>query len=478
MNWYYGPWVWDERLWRAPLGCVGIDLRTLPQQGTRGGEPGMSLFAGDLTENAADYVVVGRGHWSEVKPDARLRRILGHAAAGDTLADLVLSLISDRSDPAGHDAARPLMPSVGGSLDLHCAGMSAHAAYRWGQRHTNKIRDVIRADFAAAWEADPTHARKVLDYWSGKHAADWRQFVPPSLLPHVPSPLPHETTIADTFDRADGPIGTSSGGWSWSNVTGTWNIYSNAAGTSAGAGWLSCRAQSDLSSTDQYSQVVIGTTKEYYGPSCRVDASAITFYQFSADTTRYLFKLVAGTQTVIASTAGTQVGGQTWKTEANGSTIRGLVNGSQILSVTDTAISSGLRAGIAGFGASGYGVFASFEAADLPPPVPVNTVAPSCSPSSGTTAGNFVFSSGSWDNTPTSWAWEYRAQGSSGAWTQFSTSQNPTVAGSTFGAGVWDTRLTATNAGGSSTPATGNTATVSAVVSGGLRNTPSMRMGM
>lgn len=101
---------------------------------------------------------------------------------------------------------------------------------------------------------------------------------------------------------------------------------------------------------------------------------------------------------------------------------------------------------------------------DVLPAAPTNSVAPSCSPSSGTTADNFVFSSGTWTGSPTSWSWEYRAQGSGGAWTQFSTSQNPTVAGSTFGAGTWDTLLTATNAGGPSTPANGTQITVTVPV--------------
>lgn len=453
MRWYYGPWVWDESRWRAPRGCTGLDLRTLPEQGQQGGSPGLSLFAGTLAENAADYTFMGEGDWSEVKPNAKQRQAIGHATAGDTLADIILSILSDRSDPDGLDAPRPLMPSTSGGLDLHCAGMSSKRAYQWGQRHTNKIRDVLRKDFADAWEANPTHARKVLDFWRAKHGADWRQFVPPALLPHVPGPLKHETTITDTFDRADGPIGNSSEGWAWSNVAGTWTIYSNAAGASAGFGWLACRAQSDLSSADQYSQVVIGTTKEYYGPAVRMGASSpVTFYQFSADTTRYLFKLVGGAQTVIASTAGTQVSGQTWKIEANGSTIKGYVNAAEILSVTDTSISSGVRTGIAGNQFSGYGNFTSFEAADLLPPAPVNTVAPAITPTSGEVGDEFTCSEGTWDNTPTGFAYQWKLDGSN-VGTDANT-YTPVAAGSLT------CEVTASNAGGS-TPATSNSATVS-----------------
>lgn len=91
---------------------------------------------------------------------------------------------------------------------------------------------------------------------------------------------------------------------------------------------------------------------------------------------------------------------------------------------------------------------------------PTNSIAPSCTPDSGTTADDFVFDDGTWTGSPTNWSWEYRTAGS-GDWTEFSTSQNPTVEGSTFGEGSWNTRLTATNAGGSTT-ANGTTITVTA----------------
>jgi PKD repeat protein len=50
--------------------------------------------------------------------------------------------------------------------------------------------------------------------------------------------------------------------------------------------------------------------------------------------------------------------------------------------------------------------------------------------------------------TPGAWNWEYRASGTSNAWTSFATTQNPTYS---FAAGAYDIRLTATNGGGSNT---------------------------
>jgi PKD repeat protein len=68
----------------------------------------------------------------------------------------------------------------------------------------------------------------------------------------------------------------------------------------------------------------------------------------------------------------------------------------------------------------------------------------SATPQSGTAPLTVSFTDQS-TNTPTSWKWEYRAD--AGSWTEFgSGARNPSR---TFGAGTYDIRLTATNAGGS-----------------------------
>ena len=48
----YGPWRWEttqrfpQGCWMPPQGTVGtLDLRSIPQCGQRGGEPGMGVFA-------------------------------------------------------------------------------------------------------------------------------------------------------------------------------------------------------------------------------------------------------------------------------------------------------------------------------------------------------------------------------------------------------------------------------------------------
>jgi hypothetical protein len=106
------------------------------------------------------------------------------------------------------------------------------------------------------------------------------------------------------------------------------------------------------------------------------------------------------------------------------------------------------------------------------PPVPVNTVAPTIAPTSGT-AGSTTYSVtsvGSWTNSPTGYAyqWQYNDQGAtflniSGA---INSSYSPP---SNFFSGLFYNspircRIIASNAGGDSSPAFSNTASVSAPV--------------
>jgi hypothetical protein len=104
--------------------------------------------------------------------------------------------------------------------------------------------------------------------------------------------------------------------------------------------------------------------------------------------------------------------------------------------------------------------------------VPVNTVAPTITPTSGTagTTTYSVNSDGSWTNSPTSYAyqWQYNDQGAtflniSGA-TSSSYSPPSNFFSGLFYASPIRCRVTASNSGGAGSPAFSNTATVSAPV--------------
>lgn len=95
-----------------------------------------------------------------------------------------------------------------------------------------------------------------------------------------------------------------------------------------------------------------------------------------------------------------------------------------------------------------------------PAAVPTNSVAPSCSPSSGT-AGITAFSctTGTWTNSPTSYSYQWKLNGSN-----VGTNSNTYTP---VASGALTCTVTASNAGGPGTPAVSNSVTVNAATTGG-----------
>jgi hypothetical protein len=381
LNWYAGPWIWDATLrggaWRPPAGLGGLDLRSLPKQSTQGGTPGMGVFWGNVApaalENRSDYASLGAGSWYDLKPTGAVRnkipRRKGYTPKGDDLAGVLLDLLTDGASPDGSDGPKPLFPGYDGRMALAC-GQTHTEQFRWGGGHTAVLRQTLRADFktafddAAAGRIRPGQHRRVLDAMCEKYGVDdWREFVPPAIQGDVPGRLPHETSISETFDQADsttiGPL------LSWTKVAGSWRTVSNKVGAIAG-GWNVLRADSDLSSADHYSQATITNAAiQYAGPACRIPSSgAVTMYQCSTDFSIYIFKLVSGSQTNLGSASQALTLNDVYKIEANGSTIKAYVNGTQKVSVTDTSITGNVRCGLGQFG-TGDSTLDTFTAADL-----------------------------------------------------------------------------------------------------------------
>lgn len=390
MQWLVGPWIWDTSTggcWRPPAGFAGLDLRTLPAQGTPGSDPKLSLFFGDSEkiENASDYASLGVGSWADLKPSAKLRAMVpsrrGYTPAGDTLQAILFDLLCNGADPLGFDCHKPLIPDSRMRLELHAGGDAPRSeAFAWGGKHTALIRDVLRADFkdlflATRNSANPRLASislKVLDAYCEKYGvakADWREFVPAELQRDVPGVLPHETTITENFDRADS-TSVMGNNLTWTQVTGTWGTTSNKGykvSTNKVTEWA--RAESDLSSADHYAQVLIGfavDTFRFAGPACRFASAAGTHYStLNYVNTQYLIKHVAGTRTDLSTAAHTYAA-EVLKVQSNGSTIKGYAAGSELMSVTDTAITGNTRTGLVSYGNNE--TFESFQAADLSSP--------------------------------------------------------------------------------------------------------------
>lgn len=100
-------------------------------------------------------------------------------------------------------------------------------------------------------------------------------------------------TITDNFTRADADaLGSSSEGWSWTEVSGDADIVSNEAkGFSTGHH----RAESDLGSATHYASMTPTGGGNGYGPIVRFDASANSGYVVVYDTSQTrLFKCLSG----------------------------------------------------------------------------------------------------------------------------------------------------------------------------------------
>jgi hypothetical protein len=357
--------------WQLPASAVGgVDLRPLSAQALQGGTPQGYAFATAL-QSPGGIALASSFHMNETSTTTQMRDAwlagMGYRPAGSTLTDLLWDQLTTGSDPEGGSGPKPLMPGTDNVLRLFVPGHSEvkREGFEWGTHpHTNRVRDVIRGDFSRMWEETNggDHPRKVLDFWREKYKADWREFVPPNLRAHVAGPLPHETTITESFNKADSA--TLGPDLTWNEVLGGWNVVSNRAVCMSNTEpWNLARAEHDLSSDDHYAQATIHLANGYPGPCVRVGSGA-TFYQTSTDGNNWIFKLVSGSQTNLGSTTSAYNAGDLYKVQADGSTISSYVNGAAKNSFTDTSITGNLRCGMTST-SGGAGVLDEFEAADV-----------------------------------------------------------------------------------------------------------------
>jgi hypothetical protein len=168
------------------------------------------------------------------------------------------------------------------------------------------------------------------------------------------------TSIAtDDFNRTDGAIGSS-----WLYIRNTaWqgnppNIFSNKVfGRATGDQYQVARwAGTGTFANDQYAKATVGTlaaqtadyrcgvvarcsadidtTADYYGYNLYSDSGTGIY-------TTVLFKVVNGTYTALNTAAVAWANGDTIEIEVEGTTVRGLKNGVQTVSVTDSDLTSG-----------------------------------------------------------------------------------------------------------------------------------------
>jgi hypothetical protein len=172
------------------------------------------------------------------------------------------------------------------------------------------------------------------------------------------SDTPANTLAQDNFNRLDGGLGTS-----WTTVTGTDapTIVSGSlrdpatGGTDAEAFYNAASLPNDQWAQVHVLKAITGTSRAV-GVLLRQDpAGARTHYRVTAagplgtTATVAIQKHVSGTFTSLATVTTTVNQGDVLYGEVQGSTLVAKVNGTQVLSTTDTQIPSGAAAGIVVF---------------------------------------------------------------------------------------------------------------------------------
>lgn len=412
-RYYLGPWVavdeGSERVWTPPAGTAGlVDLGNNDQVAQATGtvrSVGFFAVPADQPVLAADWALLGRGDLRELAFDAAQRSawlsIVGTAPpVGGTLLGALWAHLTDLADETGDDTCRPLVPTVGRMLELHLGGHSVvrREAFDLATHpHAPKLiaalklhlRDERLAALAGRrgrsrkegpgppqFVADMQFHRRLLKALLEKYRvadADW-EVLRPTGWPQGERPLPHDTTITENFNCTDADLDAASTQLDWTELGGDLDVSSNTLVTSSGTGTTGYgRAESDLSSSDNYSQcgyyISSGSANLNPRVGTRYSSSANTCYMGQARPSSSYFrhqKVIAGTHTDLATGGTPAAGTYTLKITADGSSITLYNDGVAVVGpTTDTAISTGLRAGVAITRYTTTVYMDNFEAGDL-----------------------------------------------------------------------------------------------------------------
>lgn len=169
-------------------------------------------------------------------------------------------------------------------------------------------------------------------------------------------------SFADDFNRAD----STSLGAGWVEVSGDWSIISNRLSSGNAGGTVILRAAGAMASNDHSVQVTIAATAAVsHGVWARGNSNISQGYLLRNDGSSWdLFSVVGGSFSVIGSYAVAAVAGDVVKLQVVGSAIKGYINGTQRISVTDAAVTTGTSVGIRAESTSSLR-FDDFAAADV-----------------------------------------------------------------------------------------------------------------
>lgn len=188
------------------------------------------------------------------------------------------------------------------------------------------------------------------------------------------APVAGGATITESFNQTDST--TLGPDLSWTETSGDFETASNQARpVSTANAFAEARAESDLASADHYVQAVLsrggsGNTNTDMRVLARFASGARTHYGLSYGATGgnpdQFYKRVAGTFTALTSLGDTAFAdGDTVRFALDGSTLTAYANGVVVGTQTDTSITTGTRAGIAGRRDNVSAYIDDFAAGDL-----------------------------------------------------------------------------------------------------------------
>lgn len=402
------PYQWKTvggmSFWALPDGAMSsIDLRRLDQITNKTATGyAIAIYPGALPDGSVSLesgnVTRDRDAWLST---------LGYRPSGANAVEWAWSHLMDGADDQFSAACRPLRGGRAGRIEMHLGGRHERAL-----SHTERLvqavlkrheLDVIFDEVQAGRLPDGTH-RKALQAYADQLGIDPLTLRSKDARWRNETPLRPTTTITD-----EGYAGTSQSlaayGWT---VWGTSNTWTTGAGVfvfsgNTNAGLVGFHPTA-LSASDMIATAETVAAGDYCGPFARGSGSTNSNWSgygcdnYAAEATLQLFSFVSTSPTLLGQDSSGSAP-YTQRVQAIGSTIKASDNGSAWrLTYTNTAVTSGLRAGLWGWGGPYADVtINTFSANDYVAPTVTNNSA------SGTYGdGGTVQMSAS--ESPTSWS--------------------------------------------------------------------------
>lgn len=181
------------------------------------------------------------------------------------------------------------------------------------------------------------------------------------------------TLFSDNFDDGNA-TGWSPSGGSWSVVTDGSPVYRQGSTSSDARSFAGSTSWTDQVAETRVKPLAFNGTGRYVAVLARVQSTSNYYYLALNNSNRVeLGKRVSGSNTIIASTSFTVATG-TWyslRLDVTGTTLRGFVNGTQVLSGTDSSIASGRTGLAASYTSASFDDVVVTSAASSPTPTAV-----------------------------------------------------------------------------------------------------------